>query len=466
MHEVPAIECRNVSKHYRLYSKASHQVLDVFGLGRLLGKEPRYRTFRALDDVCFEVARGERVGVIGRNGAGKTTLLKLLTGNFRPTEGEVSVTGTVQALMSVGLGFHPEFSGYENIRSSLTYNGMVDNALEEALEDVIEFAELGQFLYQPIKTYSLGMRARLQFAAATAITPDILIIDEVLGAGDAYFSAKSAARMKSLTSGGCTLLLVSHSMQQILQFCSRAVWLDGGRIRLQGDALPVVKAYEEHIEQLREEQRSKAVVALEAKPSAPAPRLVVDQKWFREGHMQEILPGTDAPEVVAPREPGPEAGAIAGPASAGGISRWPGDGAVKIAHVKVTDAEGNEKSVVRTGDEFRISIEAEAKEAGDYPIRYLILLFTPDGRPLSRHLSETQSVSLGAGERCCLTLVFPEVRLGKGDFVFSVAIYRDFDVTKPQESHRYDLLSRSFQFSVKDRIDTDPSLFHHPAKWV
>jgi len=215
------------------------------GLGFTLPRSKReFSLFHALHNVDFSIARGERIGLVGRNGAGKTTLLKLITDNFEPTSGRVLVNGSVQALMQLGLGFHPEFSGLENIRSALSYNGLVGDELEEAVEDVIDFVELGEFLNQPLKTYSLGMNARLQFAAATAIRPDILLVDEVLSAGDSYFSAKSAFRMDKLAKSGCTLILVSHSWQQIQQYCRRCIWLRDGRVHMDGPTHEIMSKYE------------------------------------------------------------------------------------------------------------------------------------------------------------------------------------------------------------------------------
>ena len=150
------------------------------------------------------------------------------------------VDGAVQALMATGVGFHSDFTGAENIRASLIYNGLSGAEIEAAFQDIVEFCELGEFLHQPVKTYSLGMRARLQFAAATAIKPDILIIDEVLGAGDAYFAIKSNERLKRLTSSGSTVLMVTHSMSYIIQLCSRAVWINSGRIVKDGEPRDVV----------------------------------------------------------------------------------------------------------------------------------------------------------------------------------------------------------------------------------
>ena len=261
---VPAIELRDVAKHYRLYPNRLAMLLDVSGVGPALGLRRTHPEHWALAGISLDVPRGARLGVIGRNGAGKTTLLKLITRNFRPTRGTIAVHGSVQALLSAGLGFHPELTGAQNIRASLVYNGLGVGETERAFRDVVEFAELGEYLQQPLKTYSLGMRSRLAFATATAIKPDILIIDEVMGAGDAYFTSKSAERMTELTSSGLTLMLVSHVMAQIVQFCDRAIWLEQGEIAMEGETLEVVKSYERFIRELDEArlQRRNAAVSV------------------------------------------------------------------------------------------------------------------------------------------------------------------------------------------------------------
>ncbi len=185
--------------------------------------------------------------MIGRNGAGKTTLLKLVTGGLVPTEGSIHVDGSVQALLDAGGGLHPEFTGIENIRAALTYQGLSSGELRGAERDIDDFTELGEFLHQPFKTYSLGMQARLAFAIATTVEPDILIVDEVLGAGDAYFLGKSVERMRDLVAGGATALIVSHALDQIARFCDEAVWLERGRVVGRGPTTEVLKEYDKYI---------------------------------------------------------------------------------------------------------------------------------------------------------------------------------------------------------------------------
>ena len=465
MHDI-AIALSGVGKIYRCYNDPVSQALDVLGLARVVMPGRVQSTdFAALRDINLRVHRGERVGIVGRNGAGKTTLLKLITGNFLPTAGTVRVDGTVQALMSVGLGFHPEFSGYENVRSALVYNGLSRTELDTAVADVVDFAELGEFLDRPMKTYSMGMQARLMFAAATAVRPDILIVDEVLGAGDAYFAAKAAHRMEKLTKSGCTLLLVSHSMQQVLQFCERAVWLENGSIVRDGKAIAIVKAFEEYMQKLERAQveaearaRDELVAGRARNIGSPRTPSILENSWLRERLLEQVLgPGGDGPGEI-------DAGA---PLSAGGISRWGGgEPGLRIDTVRLCDDEQRVLDVVRTGEPLNIEVGVVAEQAGLYPCHFVILLFGEDGRWLTRHCSECYQLHLGAGERYTIHLRYPRTLLGNGTYYFSAAIYKSLDLTQVNESRFYDLLSRSFEFKVVAEYRDDQSIFHHPATWV
>ena len=244
---------------YKMFPTRLDSVLDALGLVRLMPwRQVKPQEFWALRAIDLEVMAGSRLGIIGRNGAGKSTLLKLITGNVAPTEGFIEVNGGVQALLEAGAGFHPEFTGYENIRASLTYQGLTPTAIEVAVEEIAEFTELGQFLSQPFKAYSTGMQARLVFATATVLKPHILIVDEILGAGDAYFAGKSSERMKELVEdSGATVLLVSHALEQVARYCDQSIWIERGQIVMRGPSLEVINAYEEFVHRL-EDRRLRA----------------------------------------------------------------------------------------------------------------------------------------------------------------------------------------------------------------
>lgn len=254
-----AIVAKKLGKMYMLYQNSIDKILDVFGISKLLfWQKPKYREFWALRDIDLSIKKGEKVGIIGRNGAGKSTLLKIITGNISPTEGSVMVNGKIQALMELGTGFHPEFTGRQNIRAALAYQGLSEKKIAKLEEEIVDFAELEDFIDQPVRTYSAGMYTRLAFSVATAVEPEILIIDEILGAGDAYFTGKCLERMRRLTDDyGATVLFVSHDLASVQMLCERVIWIDRGRIRADGKALDVLKLFSAEVRK-DEELRLKA----------------------------------------------------------------------------------------------------------------------------------------------------------------------------------------------------------------
>jgi lipopolysaccharide transport system ATP-binding protein len=249
-----AVYLDGVGKCYRLYSEKRWRIAEALGLP--VGQRSS-REFWAIRDLDLAVPRGQRLGIVGRNGAGKSTLLKLIAGLVVPTTGRMEVNGKVHALMELGTGFHPDFSGRDNVRSALAYLGITGRQAASAAEDVVDFSELDGFIDQPFRTYSAGMQARLTFTVATSVRPDLLIVDEILGAGDAYFTTKAVARMKDLTQQGTTLLFVSHDLSAVQMMCERAIWIDRGALKLEGDTLTVGKAYTASIRK-QEELRLRA----------------------------------------------------------------------------------------------------------------------------------------------------------------------------------------------------------------
>jgi len=258
---MPLIVAKDLVKSYRLYGSPTERVLDVLGLIRR--REGRFREHRALDGISFEIHKGEKVGIIGRNGAGKSTLLKLITRTIEPTSGYLEVRAPTQALLQIGTGFHPDFTGRDNVASYLAQLGISGTEAEKLTRDVIEFAEIEEYIDQPVKTYSTGMGARLMFAASTVISPDVLVIDEVLGVGDAYFAHKSYERIRSLCAeNGSTLLLVSHDVYSAAQICDRMIWIDRGRVKHDGPSKETINLYEASIKEQEEQRlRRKATLA-------------------------------------------------------------------------------------------------------------------------------------------------------------------------------------------------------------
>jgi lipopolysaccharide transport system ATP-binding protein len=250
-----AVAVSAVSRMFKRYRHPRYRVLEALGLP--LPKNA-YDEFWALRDISFEVKRGDSLAIIGQNGAGKSTLLSIVCGRLQPSSGSVAVRGEIQALMDLGTGFHPEFTGRQNIYSALAYQGITGAEADERFDEIVDFSELDEFIHQPIKTYSTGMYARLAFSTATAIVPDVLIIDEILSAGDAYFAAKCADRMRRLTKEiGATVLFVSHDLSSVQRLCERAIWLERGRIKMVGATLEISKAYYASVAE-REEARLRA----------------------------------------------------------------------------------------------------------------------------------------------------------------------------------------------------------------
>ncbi len=236
-----AIRVSQASLIYRRYAKPQDALLEW------LLRKPRHQQFYALKDIDFTLLPGDSLGLVGDNGAGKSTLLRMLSGNLQPTQGRCEVTGRRAALLELGSGLQPEFSGLENIRIGLALRGIDAQVVETYVPQVLAFAELGDFAEQPVKTYSSGMVVRLVFAVASVVEPDVLIVDEALSVGDQYFQKKSLDRMRDILAGGATLVFCSHNLYQVREICQRAIWLERGQIRMLGDSQTVVDAYQDAV---------------------------------------------------------------------------------------------------------------------------------------------------------------------------------------------------------------------------
>ncbi len=235
------IEVENVSKLFKLYhNPITGPVKEVLFPWR---RDKYYESFWAVNDVNMQVQRGEVVGIVGPNGAGKTTLLKMIAGLLPVDKGRITVRGKITALLALGVGVHPEFSGRENILYGAMLLGMTKREVLNKMEEIIEFAELGEFINRPFRTYSSGMKARLLFAISMSIEPDILIVDEALATGDSYFLAKSRNKILELCNSGATILFVSHNLSQVSELCSRAYFMAEGSLRQEGSSQKAIYSY-------------------------------------------------------------------------------------------------------------------------------------------------------------------------------------------------------------------------------
>ncbi|MFL6258954.1 MAG: ABC transporter ATP-binding protein [Thermoanaerobaculia bacterium] len=260
------VQAEGLTKVYRTYATPWDRLLE--GITR----RPRHREFRALEDVGFALPRGEGLALIGENGAGKSTLLKILAGITAPTSGAFRVSGKIASILELGSGFHPEFTGRQNIVLNAAMLGLSQEELRRKMPGIISFSELGDFIDQPVKTYSTGMAMRLGFSIATQVEPDVLIIDEALSVGDGYFQKKCMDRLRLFVGGGGTLLFCSHAMYYVSAFCQRALWLRRGRVEALGPTEEVVREYENFL--VAKSARAAEGAAAPPPPSALPARIV------------------------------------------------------------------------------------------------------------------------------------------------------------------------------------------------
>ncbi len=303
------IQVRDLGKCYKLYSHP----LDRLWEWCSFSQRSRHRDFWALQGVSFSVEPGESWGIIGENGAGKSTLLKLITGVTRPSQGQVEVQGRVGALLELGMGFHPEYTGRENIYFSAAMMGLAKPEVDALLPEILNFSGLGEFIDRPVKTYSSGMFTRLGFSVATSINPEVLITDEVLAVGDEAFQKKCIRRMEGFLEQGKSMLFCSHSMYHVRKLCQKAVWLEHGRVRAAGEAAEIANSYEDFIRE-------------------------------REARAQQL---TEAERAAARSAPLAADGGEESAASS------------RLRTVRVCASTGDEASVFHMGDTIRIHVEAE-----------------------------------------------------------------------------------------------------------
>ncbi len=351
MSEDVAISVRNVCKHYQIYQRPEDRLKQAIipRLQRLLGRpQSRYFTdFIALRNISFDVPRGQVVGIVGRNGSGKSTLLQIICGTLQPSDGEVMVNGRIGALLELGAGFNPEFTGRENVYMNATILGLSRAEIDARLEDILEFADIGSFIDQPVKTYSSGMYMRLAFAVAINIDPEILVIDEALAVGDVAFQRKCFAQIEQIRAKGATILLVSHSIGTILELCDRAIMLDEGELLMDGTPEKVTFYYERLLD-------------------APAERRDLIREAIRQGHIadkaHDDLNEPPEGEEVDRRHPFPRSMATTeenvkntfNPVAMNRYAKaYPPDGA-EITQVRLVDMAGEDVTTLRAGEEYAI----------------------------------------------------------------------------------------------------------------
>jgi len=329
----PLVIARGVGKCYEIYQRPIDRLKQTLYRGR----RQFYQEFWALRNIDLEVAPGEAVGIIGRNGSGKSTLLQIIAGTLRPTEGQVSTRGNVHALLELGSGFNPEFTGRENVFLNGAILGISQAEMARRFEEIEAFADIGDFIDQPVKTYSTGMFMRLAFSVQVILDPDILIVDEALAVGDAGFQMKCYNRMRQLIDRGTAVVLVTHETQTVRTFCNRAVWLHDGLIRQQGDPREVTSEYVQFLS--LGQNRARRI-------SVPAPQ----------------TPGQSAPQSAQPVEAAPATERpMLSLAERSGLVRW-GRGGLQVQAVRMQGGQREREFVFEHGDPLRIEFLVQAQQ--------------------------------------------------------------------------------------------------------
>ena len=407
-----------VSKCYLVYDRPEHRLLQ--GLWR--GRKRFYREFWALHELSFEVFRGETVGIIGHNGSGKSTLLQIICGTLSPTHGDVTVGGRVAALLELGSGFNPEFTGRENVYLNGTILGLSRHQIDARFEQIAQFAEIGDFIDQPVKTYSSGMIVRLAFAVIAHVDADVLVIDEALAVGDALFTQKCLRFLRGFQERG-TILFVSHDTGAVLNLCKRALWLSQGRLVQAGAAKDVVEAYMRanvEIAQRRAESSASSPPGRPAASSATAPDSVAAGT--------ATSAGASPAGATSVSQSGAAAGAgdgVTGPATTAGSTPF-GAGGARVESVSVIGAKGTPTTMVRGGERITLRVGITAVRAVSSAIvgfnfkdRLGQVLFGQN----TCTATEQAPVALAAGAHAVAEFTFemPQLRTGKYSIDIAVA---------------------------------------------
>jgi ABC-type polysaccharide/polyol phosphate transport system ATPase subunit len=421
----PAVLARDVSKVYRrfVHQKQFRTLKSALLTGSLLSDLRPEETFTALDGVSFAVPQGTTFGVIGENGSGKSTLLKLMAGITRPTRGTLSVEGRVSALIELGAGFHPEISGRENVAINGIMLGLTRKQVEERFDDIVDFAELREFIDAPVKTYSSGMYARLGFAVAIHVEPDVLLIDEVLAVGDEAFTRKCLDKIAEFRRRGKTILIVTHSLGLVEKMCDDVLWLRHGRVADHGDPKRVVDAYLTYV-------------------------AGGEERLMAAGQGQQGA-GANAPPTETPPGEGSVHGYRPG--------RW-GSREVEITRVRLVDSRGRERHVFVPGEALTLAMSVRTSA----PVEDFVFglgLFGADGVSIygtNTDLEDWKPRRLeGEAE---VSLVLEDLRLVEGTYLLDVAAHR-------KDGTPYDYHRGLYSFRVKSRIK-DVGLYRPAHRWA
>jgi ABC-type polysaccharide/polyol phosphate transport system ATPase subunit len=426
----PAIELANVTKIYRRYGGRQFSTLKSALLQRSILRDLNpAETFPALTDVSFAVPEGSTFGVVGRNGSGKSTTLKLVAGITKPTSGTVAVRGRISALIELGAGFHPEISGRENVFINGIMLGLSKREIQKRFDEIVEFAELREFIDAPVKTYSSGMYMRLGFSVAVHVDPEILLVDEVLAVGDEGFTHKCLDKFGEFKRRGKTILLVTHSLGLVERFCDEAVWLDAGRKRAQGDPKRVTGAYVTDVER----QEEQFLAASDAKT-------------------QHEAGAEAAPTGARPLDAGDEVADMSKAAE----GRW-GSGGVEITRVQLLNDQGQATHVYHTGEPMTLQLDVRAARPVDDFV-FGVGIFNAEGVSVygtNTDIEEHEADTLSGN--AVVRLDIASLDLVEGTYKLDVAVHR-------LDGAPYDYHRLLYTFRVKSRVK-DVGIYRPRHSW-
>lgn len=363
-----AIRADRLSKTYRIYQRPEHRLLQMASLGRVR----KFSEFSALKDISFEVRRGETIGLIGRNGCGKSTLLQILCGTLQPSSGTLVTHGRIAALLELGAGFNGEFLGRENVYMNGAILGFDRDEVDERFAKIAEFAAIGDFMDRPVKTYSSGMFVRLAFATAISFEPDILVVDEALSVGDEAFQRKCIARIERLQENGSTIFFVSHSAQQVVQLCTRAILIDGGEKILEGSPKWVTANYQQLLNASAED--APRLLQLIRSRGAEAERATTEPGKAAADSSASNSGTTKVRSANLPRR---DASRLETGLVSQSVLVYPSRGAT-ISDVRIENDLGEVVNVLTSGCEYTFRYTVEFSEAAA-KIGFGMLIVTPDG---------------------------------------------------------------------------------------
>ena len=430
----PVLRVRSVGKEYKLYPSPRSR------LRALLTGKATHRSHWALRDVSFELQRGECVGVIGDNGAGKSSLLKLLAGTMHPSQGSIERVGRVTAILELGAGFHPDFSGRDNLYFGGSLIGINREEMARLEPEIIEFCELGEALDRPVKTYSSGMTVRLAFALVTAVQPDVLIIDEALAVGDQHFQKKCVERITAFRNNGCTILFCSHSPYHIRHLCDRALWLKGGEIAQFGGTEEVLAAYDVYTRQREQGDLGEQVQSTAAVEPLPTGAAIVSQ-GDSDSSQQHAEPADSASKPARP----------AASLESGGACIL----SVDVAHL--AEAVNGQPPVLQ-GQDLVVTITARGRGQERPHIGFMIEQSKGVGiTSLATHEDGAFPAQLPDGTwRSVLT--FPDLPLHSGDYVISAFLFDETGLAVYDEWFQF----MHFRFIFPKPL---PGLVRLPHRW-